>query len=792
MRTLRRHLGYSTINITGLAVGMACCLLILVYIIDETSYDRFHENSDRIARLAIETKGGDEDWRGRVPTFYQLADLVGGNLSGVEKTVRIAESGGLLEVGDEAAREKYQDERILLAEASFFDAFTVEFQQGVEASAFENPYSAVITTEAATKYFGNEDPMGETLMLDNEHAFEVTGVVEEMPANSHMHFDVLLNLASTHDRYSATMFESMGAQWIYTYLLMEQPESQASLNTRVNDLLKPFIPPNAPVEIRMAVQPLTDIHLRSQFASELEPGGDIRYLYIFGAVAIFILVIACVNFMNLATARSSIRAREVGVRKLLGAHRAQLMRQFLSESTGMSLLAVFFALALAALALPVFNSVTAKTMTAATFFQPAILGSLFLIALSVGLLSGSYPAFFLSSFRPVRVLKGTLDAGRKGGAYRFRQGLVVLQFSISIAIVLGSFIVYEQLQYMQNTYPGFDRDQVLSVSLPGALEDQQIESLKSEALRTPGIRSASAASHAPPQGLNSWRVRPPGAESDNFELISWIAVDHDYAETLGLEIVAGRMFSEEFPSDEESAIVINEAMARYYGLDEPVGSSFDFTPGLMPSERVDVVGVVKDYHQTSLHDEIRPAFFFLRPNYRQLLLNVNTEQLATILPALEASWAAQVTEWPFEFSFLDDRFNALYESEQRLGRVFGIFSFLAVFVACMGLFGLSAYMTERRTREVGVRKTFGASVHQLTGLLTRDFVGLVLIAYIIAAPLTWMAMQRWLEDFAFRAEFGAGLFVMTAVLTMAVAGLTVSYQAIRAALMNPVETLRYE
>lgn len=287
-------------------------------------------------------------------------------------------------------------------------------------------------------------------------------------------------------------------------------------------------------------------------------------------------------------------------------------------------------------------------------------------------------------------------------------------------------------------------------------------------------------------------MRPPGAPSDDYELISWIAVDHDYVKTLGLEMVAGRSFSEDYPSDPESAIVINETMVRYYGLEEPVGTTFDFNAGLMPAEKVTVIGVVKDYHQTSLHEKIRPVFFFLRPTYRHLLLNVNTAQIATILPALESIWSVQVTDWPFEYSFLDDRFNSLYESEQRLGRVFGIFSFLAVFVACMGLFGLSAYMTERRTREIGVRKTFGASVQQLTGLLTRDFIVLVLIAYVIAAPLTWVAMQRWLEDFAYRAEFGAGLFITTAVLAVTIATLTVSYQAIRAALLNPVETLRCE
>ncbi len=788
LRALRRDIGYATINVTGLAVGMACCLLILVYIVDELSYDQFHEKSDRIVRLALETKGGDGEWRGRVPAFYQLAELVGENLSGVETTAQIARDRALL------AHEgrQFMEENILMASRSLFDVFSVTFLRGSPETAFENPYSAVLTEAAAQKYFGNADPVGQTITRNNKHEFEVTAVVDALPVNSHFQFDVLLNLDSTRDRYRPEMFESMGAQWVYTYLLMAQPESAASIDLRVNNLVSRFIPPDTPVEVRLVAQPLTEIHLHSRFEAELAPNGDVRYLYVFGVIAVFILVIACVNFMNLATARASLRAREVGVRKLLGAHRSQLVRQFLAESAGMSLLAVVFALGLATLALPLFNSVTGKEIPAAGLFHPEILASLLGIALFVGLLSGSYPAFFLSSFRPARVLKGTLESGRAGAAFRLRQGLVVFQFGISIAIVLGSFVVYNQLDFMQNTYPGFDRDQVLSIRLPGSMRAEDIETLKARFVQQPGVQHASAASHAPPEGLNSWRVRSAGTSADNNELISWIAVDHDYVETLGLEMAKGRAFRRDSPADAGTAIMINEAMASFYNLEDPVGQVFEFESNHFSSGSASVIGVVQDYHQTSLHEEIRPVLFFLDTYARQILLKMDTERLAGTIEELAGTWSSVVTDWPFEYSLLDDRFDALYNAEQRLGRIFRIFSFLAVFVACMGLFGLSAYMAERRTREVGVRKAFGASVRQLVGLLTRDFLVLVLIAYVIAAPLTWIGMQSWLEDFAYRAEFGAGLFVLTAGLAISIAAITVSYQAVRAALMNPVETLRYE
>jgi putative ABC transport system permease protein len=788
VRTIRRESGYTFINVIGLAVGLACCLLILVYITDELSYDRGHEKSDRIVRLALEMKGGDREWRGSVPTFFNLAEMAGSGLAGVETTTRLAEDKALLIVGD----QQFGTERVMLAERSFFDVFSIEFVKGDAASAFSSPFTTVLTQEAAKKYFGDEDPIGKLISRNGTNDFEVTAVIKSLPQNSHLHFDLLLNLESVENRYSTEMLESMGAQWIYTYLLMVRPESAVQIESRLSVLMNEIIPEDTPVEIRMAVQPLTAIHLYSNFDGELEPNGDIRYLYVFGLIALFVLAIASANFMNLATARAARRAREVGVRKVLGAHRWQLIRQFLTEAIGLSMASMVLALILAVAALPLFNSLTGKKILTEHVLSIEILIALSVIALIVGLASGSYPAFYLSSLRPAHVLKGGRLTKATGGAIRLRHGLVVVQFSLSIAIVLGAFVVYRQLDFMQNTNPGFDRDQVLSVRIPAGVNDSQVSELKAAFLKSPYVRMASAASHAPPDQLNSWRVRLSGTPSDNNELISRYEVDSDYLETLGLQITEGRFFSEEFPSDAESSIVINQALARYYDLKQPLGSQFEIESSRFPSGRATVVGVVNDFQQGSMHKQIQPVIISVARYSRLLLLKLDAAHLVGISGHLEEIWASVIPDIPLEQTFLDSRFRSLYQAEEQLAQTIRLFAFLAIFVACMGLFGLSAYMAERRTREVGIRKSFGATTSQVTVLLTRDFVYLVLVAFLLAAPITWLVMRRWLNDFAYRIEMNPGLFIITAALAISVAALTVAFQGYRAAQLNPVDTLRHD
>lgn len=788
-RSVVRHKGYAFVNVAGLAVGLACCLLILLYITDERSYDDFHEDAGRIARLAIELKGGDGEWRGRAVSFHGLADLVQAGASGIETTARLAPAGRALISSGEI---RFMNEDVLFASPSALDLFTIPFEHGDPSTAFDAPFSALVTPDFARRLFGNADPVGQTFTYNSDHTYEVRGVVRPMPANSHFHFDALLNLESTRQWYHPDMFESMGAQWVYTYVRMEPSMTAPALETGINRLVQEHIPPETPVEARILVQPLTNIHLHSRLASEIEPTGDVRYLRLFGAVAIFILVIACLNFMNLATARASMRAREVGVRKLVGAHRGQLVRQFLIESTTMAVAAAILALALAAAALPVFNSLAGKAITLATLLTMDLLVPLAAISLVTGLVAGSYPAFFLSSFRPARVLKGVVSAGGKDASATLRKGLVVIQFGISIAIVTGTLIVGRQLGYMQNAWPGFDREQLVSVRIPGSVEDSAIPGLKDAILDIPGVEHVAAASNTPSEGLNSWPIRPAGATTDQRELVERFAVDPDFVRTLGLDIVAGRDFRAESESDAGTSIILNEAAVNYFGLDDPVGQVFTLDAGLLPSTEATVVGVVRDFHHGSFHDRIRPLFLFVRPNYNRLLVRLDVERASDVLGELEVVWSSRVADWPLEYAFLDDRFAALYDAERRLGRIFRAFSVLAIVVACLGLFGLSAYVAERRTREIGIRRVFGAGIPGLIGLLTRDFLALVLAAFVIASPATWWAMQNWLEDFAYRAEFGAGLFVWTAVGALVIAAATVGWQSGRAALRNPVDSLRAE
>lgn len=788
LRSVGRHRAYTFVNVTGLAIGLACCLLILLYIADERSYDEFHEDADRIARLAIEMKGGDGQWRGRAVSFYGLADLVQDGASGIETTARLARSRALIATDD----VHFMEENILFASASALDVFTIPFERGNPATAFDAPFSAVVTPDFARRLFGDIDPVGQTFTYNSDHTYQVTGVVQQMPANSHFSFDVLLNIESTREWYHPDMFVSMGAQWVYTYVRMDPSMTARTLENGINRLVQQYIPPETPVEARILVQPLTDIHLHSRLASEIEPTGDIRTLRVFGAIAVFILVIACLNFMNLATARASMRAREVGVRKLLGAHRGQLVRQFLLESITMAAVAGIVSLALAAAALPVFNSLADRSLAWSELLTADLLIPLAAISLLTGLVAGSYPAFFLSAFRPARVLKGVLSAGGRDASTALRKGLVVVQFGISIAIVIGTLIVGRQLGYMQNEWPGFDREQIVSVRIPGSVDDSAIPGLKDALLGIPGVERVAAASNAPADGLNSWPIRPAGATTDQRELVERFAVDPDFVRTLGLDIIAGRDFRTQSESDGGESIIINEATADYFGLENPVGQTFTFDEGLMPTTEATVIGVVRDFHHASFHDEIQPLFLYLRPNYNRFLVRLDTKRTSDVIGGIQSVWSARVADWPLEYAFLDDRFAALYDAERRLSRIFRVFSILAVVVACLGLFGLSAYIAERRTREIGVRRVFGAGVPGLIGLLTKDFLALVLAAFVIAAPTTWWAMQTWLEDFAYRAEFGAGLFIWTALGAVAVAVLTVGWQSGRAALRNPIDSLRTE
>ena len=785
-RTLNRHKGYTFINVMGLAVGIACCLLILLYVQDERSYDRFHEHADRIVRVIGEVESNDGSWRGRAATPYLLMPLIRDEFPQVEQAVRLAQTSQLVRYDN----QQFTEENFFFADSTVFEVFSFDFIQGDPATALQQPFSVVLTVSTAHKYFGAADPLGQTLTVDNERTFTVTGVVQDMPDNAHFHFDFLAALSSTRSWYSENMFTEWGSIWNYTYLLLEENTTSDNLSAQLDAFMARHLPPEIPFAVRLQLQPLTDIHLHSHLFAEIEPNSDISYLYIFSLVAVFILLIACINFMNLATARAAGRAREVGVRKMMGAYRGQLIRQFLSESVLMSLGATALGLALAALALPMLNAVAGKTLSLSVFSNPLLAAALLGIGLLVGVLSGSYPAFFLSRFQPARVLKGQMSKQGSQGAAWLRKSLVVFQFGISIVLIVSTVIVYRQLQFAQTKNLGFDRAQTVEIYLKdGDLRDRY-EALKSTFAQTAGVTHIAAASNAPPDGLNSWRVRPQSAPPEEADLMSLMAVDYDYLETLGLHLAAGRAFSEDFPSDAEGAILINEAAAQKWGLDDPVGERFRLESADLTAP---VIGVVEDFHMASLHEEIEPVFLIIWPDwYNRLLIKIEPGQVAETMDALERQWKTFAPDWPFEYAFLDDRFDALYRAEQRLGTLFSYFAGLAIFIACLGLFGLAAFSAEQRTKEIGIRKVLGATVPQILVLLTREFVLLVLVAFVVATPLSYLAMQRWLEDFAYRTDLGMGIFILAGGLALLIALLTVSYQSLKAAVADPATSLRHE
>jgi putative ABC transport system permease protein len=776
-RILLRQRAYSAINVAGLALGMAACTLIALYVRDEVSYDRHFTDADRIFRITTELQ--------EMPLTIlppHVGPLLQRELPEVEVAARLMPGKGVMQYQDRA----FQEDRFYFGDSTFIDVFDLQFLAGDPETALIRTNTVVLTASTARRYFGDENPLGKVLRRNDATDFEVTGVIEDIPENSHFGFEMLASYASL-GRWANT--EHWANANYYTYVLAREGVDAATLNGSIQELLErrravgdePW---------PLSVQPLTSIHLYSDMAPEISPGGDIAYVYLFSALAVLILVIACINYMNLATARSAGRAREVGMRKALGATRIQLARQFYCDSLLLVGVGVVLAVLFVGVSLPLFNALSGKHFTVADLqgpFLPLTLGG---VALVVSLVAGSYPALFLSQFAPVRVLKGTLRAG-KGGA-RLRQGLIVFQFAISVVLVAGTLVVYRQLGYMQETNLGFAKEQL--VVLP--LDDQQLarsyETLANNLKQHASITNTSIVQQHP--GALGWTsmARPEGMAEDERFMIKGLVTDQHLVETLGLQLIAGRSFPANSPPPDSAGYlyILNETAARMSGWApaEAPGKRFDVEgPG-------EVIGVVADFHFASLHQPIEPLAIWYQPgNARNhLLVRIQGDDVAGTMAYVEQQWTALAPHRPFTFRFLDDTYNALYRSEQQMGQVAGTFSLLAIFVACLGLFGLAAFTTEQRTKEIGVRKVLGASVSGIVALLSKDFLKLVGVAFVLAVPLAYFGMQRWLEGFAYRIDIGPGLFLFIGALTLFIALLTVSYQAVKAALADPVKTLRYE
>jgi putative ABC transport system permease protein len=806
VRNLIRNRAFSAINITGLALGLTTCLLIGLYVGHELSYDRFHEKAGRIVRVVFRGQLNGEKMREAV-TMAPVAATLKADFPEIQAATRIRSAGKPRVM---YGRKMFSEEGLAYVDSNFFEVFTLPLRKGDARTALLQPNTLVLSATTARKYFGDAEPVGKTLKFRGSDAvYTVTGVVEDVPGNSHFHFDLFASMASYP--------EANGTSWLgsnfYTYLVLPEGYDYRQLEAKLPQVVERHMGPALEEmtgtsfaqfrkngnDLGLFLQPLNDIHLYSDLtpATELEPGGDVRYVYVFGAIAVFMLLLACINFTNLSTAGAAKRAKEVGVRKVLGSARGALVRQFLTESALLTGLSLGLALVLVYAALPLFNGLSGKTLDLALLRTPWFLPALVGLGGLVSLLAGSYPAFFLSSFQPAATLKG--GAGRLGTGRRsvsLRSGLVVFQFFVSVSLIISTVVVYQQLHYIQHTRLGYDKEQVVVVQGTWMLGGQNEEVLRQKLLQDARVVNASISGYLPagPSNNGVEAVLPDGDEG-RMTRVTFYGVDHRYLPTMGMQLAAGRNFSPDFPTD-STAVLINETAARTFGWTKDPLGHFIHLPSLPGSgermRKYRVVGVVRDFHYRSLHEPIGPLMMFMGSNGGSIVAKVRTPDVTGLLASLKKHWSAFGTGEPFRYSFLNESYQATYEAELKTGQIMAVFAGLTVFVACLGLFGLAAFTAERRTKEIGVRKVLGASVTSIVTLLSRDFLKPVAIAIALASPVAWYAMHRWLEDFAYRTAIDWWVFVVAGLAAVAIALLTVSYQSVKAALTNPVKSLRNE
>ncbi len=790
-RSLKKHKGYSFINISGLAIGMAVCVLIMLWVLNELSYERFHEQADRICRVTMDIEVGS--------TLHTPVTLTAAGPALARDFPEVLHACRILPPNRVAVRYEdkiFQEARVGFAENSVFDIFTFPFVSGDPKTALEAPYSVVITESMAKKYFGEHDPLGKVLRFNNEDDFSVTGVVQDIPTNSHFRFNMLRSFQTFIKEGDASDDQWFDVRF-FTYLLLDENARIKSLEQKLPAFIDKYLGEAMKASggsIKLFLQPLKRIHLYSDFERDMSANSDIMYVYLFSGIALFVLLIASINFINLSTARSATRAQEVGMRKTLGAVRSRLIGQFLGESLVYSLCSMVLALCLLKLSLPLFNSLIGRDLSLNFMQTPMLIVTILGMAVLVGVFAGSYPAFFLSSFQPVRVLKGLLKVGASNS--RFRRILVVFQFAISIALIVGTLIVYRQIVFMKTKELGFNKEHVVAIPRMSDAMRKSYRSFRAELLKIPGVIDVGASDRVPSRGNLVSSFLPEGFPDDQMQTLDYMNVDTHYIPTMGIEIIEGRNFSEDLATDQEESVLINETTAKKLGWEDPVGKRFVFRPP--PGQEGEttyttVIGVVRDFHLQSLRQKIDPLVIFY--DYDELYtfsIRIAPDNIMHTMDLLKKKWGELDPNRPFHYYFLDDSFDSQYRREERLKNITFYFSFLAIFIGCLGLFGMASFTAEQRTKEIGIRKVLGASVSGIVCLLAKEFLILVAVANLIAWPVAYWAMSRWLQGFAYRVGIDWLLFVLSAAIALAIALITVSYQAIRAALSNPVDALRYE
>jgi putative ABC transport system permease protein len=777
-RSMLRNKILACINIAGLAIGLTAAILIYMWVQDELGYDRFHEHADDIYRVVRFFSG--EPFPNAV-TPGPLAAKLKSDYPEIVTAVRLNLNGReIFRYGD----NKFIEKKILFADPDFFRMFSFPFVKGVPEKALSDPNTIVLTEQMAAKYFKEEDPLGKSLIVNDRLSFLVTGIIEDVPRNSHLQFDCVIPFETLRTAYGHGYIDHWGANSYNTYIQLQNGFPYQNLGEKILNLMSTIDPR---LNAKLHLQPVTDIHLYSgsKYVGDVAGHGDILYVRLSSLIAVIILLIACINYMNLATARSGNRAKEIGLRKVVGARKGAIVWQFMGEALIYALIAFAVSLVLVELLLPIFNNLSQKELTLDLRNNIGLYGKMLLIALVTGIISGSYPALYLSAFRPASVLKGTLVSGKRGALVR--KCLVVLQFSLSVILIIGTVVVHCQLRYVQNKQLGLDRENLVYVRLQREAFTRY-DALKSRLLELSSIAAVTRTSELPLRLGNSMAVFEWEGKDPLDEILFYVAhVDADYADVFNMKVAEGRFFGD------NNAIVLNEEAASIIGDGESVvGKTLT-----MLGQRMTIIGVLKDFHFKPLQTKIEPLVMYLQSNRITILRNnmvirINPGNMKTTLAALEESYSEIVPEIPFEYGFVDEAYDNMYRVIERMGVLFNYLSALAIFVSCLGLFGLASYVTEKRTKEIGIRKAYSASVTDIVLFLSRQFLKWVLIANVIAWPIAYIAMRRWLQTFAYRTDIGIEIFIVTSLAAFVIAIITISWQTIRAARRNPVDSLRYE
>ncbi|MBS1620941.1 MAG: ABC transporter permease [Bacteroidetes bacterium] len=792
-KTAVRNLGkskvFSFINILGLTIGLTCCILMVLYIRHELSYDDFQKKGDRITRVIMEYSMGGSVMSGNF-TSTKVAPAFKKNFPEVEQAVRMTNSNRIIHYDDKLFDEK----SFMYADSTFFDIFSFKLLKGNPQYALSGPNVVVVTQSTSKKYFGNDDPVGKIIKVgSDETPYQVTGVIEDCPSNSQIKYDMLASFSSLGETQEETYWNAN----FTTYLLLKDKKDIASLQAKIPAFMKKEMAAvlSGNDYVTFNLEPFRSIHLHSPYEG-FEPNSSITYIYIIGIVALLILAIACFTYVNLSTARSMERAKEVGIRKVSGAHKKQIFWQFIGESMILSVISLLLSFGLAALLLPSFNQLADRQLDLYSMFSPFIIGLAILIIICISLFAGSYPALILSGFQPVKVLKGAFK--NTGSGLLLRKTLIVFQFAISAFLIVATFIIQNQLHFIQNKDLGFDREHIVVLPLDQKMRDN-LNTIKTEFKTNPDVLSLAKASNEPINIISGFNMRRADqADKENISVNANV-VDEDFIKTIGAKIIEGTDFTLQDSKDVLDAkeddkvtyhFILNESAAKALGWtpEEAIGKKMylgDQRPGL-------VKAVVKDFNFSSFHDPIKPLVLFNEGWGGNLLVKLSGKHLPQTLAFLESKWKELVPQRPFEYRFLDDDYNKLYQSEIRLGKVLNIFATIAILLAALGLFGLSAYTIQQRTKEIGIRKVLGASVPNVITLLSKDFLTLVIIASLIAFPIAWWAMNKWLEDFVYRVSIGWWIFLISGIIAVVISLLTVSFLAVKAAVANPVKSLRTE